>query len=309
MKTATKKRKKKAKLKGGTNAGPSLDTWTKEAKELESAQAADAKPNSETNGSTATLEGHPLHSPDAKEVAREVLENALNGVPADGSAEPMNRIDPAKAYDSPEALAEYDADTAREAEERRRTRSGLWSKEEASKAAHKADKAAAEEYDTAFFDWLRERNEERGKPPQPKPAKLYPDPSGEVAQPALPVTPAPGDDSWKSIPLSELAEKDGFPGYLIEKLANAQRKDDRPQAPITTLGELTAFTEPEASGYTKKLVDLVGIGAGAVEKIGEACIKFWERWAKEHASNPSNEASGVDGDSDGPGEAAGDDEE
>jgi hypothetical protein len=193
-------------------------------------------------------------------------------------------LDESNCYDSPEALAAWDADTAREAELRRRKRAELWLTEDSSKAAHKADKAAAEEYEKDFFEWLRERDEQRGKPPQPKQGSIpFPEPDGQVDRPDLPLAPAAGDEAWKSIPLTVLADKDGFPEYLIEKLANAARKDDRPQAPITTLGELTAFQEPEPSGYQKKLTDLVGVGPGAAEKIGEACIRFWGRWAKEEA--------------------------
>jgi len=206
-------------------------------------------------------------------------------LPAEGDSQVREILDPSKAYDSPEALAIWDAETASEAEQRRRKRAELWEKEDASKAAHKADKAAAEEYEKQFFDWLRERNEQRGKPPQPKQGTIpYPDPEAKVDPPDLPLAPAENDERWKAIPLTELVEKDGFPAYLVEKLANATRKDDRPQAPITTLGELTQFQEPEGNGYQKKLTDLVGIGPGAAEKIANACMAFWDRWAKEEAA-------------------------
>lgn len=196
-------------------------------------------------------------------------------------------LDASKAYDSPDVLAEYDAATFTETRERLQRRAELWAREEISKAAHKADKAAAEEYDTDYFAWINERTANRGRPPQPKPAKLYPDPDNpgvQVDAPDLPLAPAEDDDRWKAIPLTELVEKDGFPAYLVEKLANATRKDDRPQAPITTLGELTQFQEPNAAGWQNKLTDLQGVGPGAAEKIANACMAFWDRWAREEAA-------------------------
>lgn len=185
------------------------------------------------------------------------------------------RLDVSKAYDSPEALAAWDAETARESEERRLTRSELMHAELASKRSHKADKAALDEFDTEYWKWLRGRKEMRGKPPQPTMAPLYKDPDAKGEGLNLPKEPV--DDAWKSVRLDTL----DLPAGIIEKLADPVHKHKGELPPITTLGELTAYQEPEGNGYEKRLTDLNGIGPGAAEKIGVACEKFWEKWNRE----------------------------
>lgn len=266
---ATSKKANKPKLRGGTSDKP--DEPLIGVGDFRDGEAVTHSEPHELNGDAATM-------PEGKAY--------VEGVNIDKPIPFEMPLDSSKCYDSPEALAEWDAETHTATQEKLQRRAVLAAQEESSKLAHKADKAALEEYQEAFMSWLTERGVQRGKPPQPKPAKLYEDPDTQVDRPALPATPT--DDTWKAIPLTELAEKDGFPAYLIEKLANAARKDDRPCPPITTLGELTGFTEPEASGYTKKLSDLVGIGAGAVDKITDATIKFWERWAAEEAGRQAS---------------------
>jgi hypothetical protein len=268
--TATKKKKP---LKGGTN-----DT------DKDGFPLSFAEPN-------ATINGHALDSDEAKEAVKAAVKAAIDTlpvaetIPADGTPSPLN---PANAYDSPEALAAWDKETAELVSEFNGKVSDLESEWETSHTITAAKKKVFEASLDELRSLIRDRRANRGKPPTPKPAKLYADPDA-TAEGSLPNVPA--DDAWKAIPLTELAEHDGFPAYLVEKLANAARKDDRPCPPIVTLGDLTAFTEPEASGYTKKLSDIVGIGAGAVDKITDATIAFWQRWAKEGRGVPQSGAS------------------
>ena len=281
MATATKKKPKAKPLKGGNNSEPASDEPLIPVPEEQELPVAPTIKNDGTIDDGLPIADEPITV-----------------------ASPLN---PANAYDSPEALAEWDKETARLVAEFNGTVSELESEWETSHTITAAKKKTFEAALDELRSLIRSRRENRGKPPQPKPAPLYADPDSMGEGAALPNVPE--DEAWKSIPLSELAEKDGFPAYLVEKLANAARKDDRPCPPIVTLGDLVAFTEPEQSGYTKKLSDIVGIGAGAVDKITDATIKFWERWAKEgngvaqsgedHASEPGDGSEDLgDGDDD-----------
>lgn len=209
--------------------------------------------------------------------------------------------EPAIDYGSPESLATYDAETVRLVSEEETEVTELEAKFLARKEAAKHAKEQLEVAEKELRELIRDRRSNRGKPPKPKYAKLY----VEDPKPDDPLEVNPEDDAWKATPLQELSDHDGFPQYLVEKLANAERKDGRPQAPITTLGELTAFTEPNAAGYTMKLSDLVGIGAGAVDKISDATIKFWERWR----ANGNASASGTGSEDFGDGDDETDDDE
>lgn len=269
------KANKKPKLRGGNSDKPADEPLI-------------ASTQQEQNGDIIPLETLLEAESEADEAAADnategtakTAENIPNSIPD------VPSLDPTKAFDSPESLAEYDHDTAAEAETRRRSIIELREKLDGAKDAYSSAKAALKEANTQLIEWLGERNSGRGKPPKPKMADLYAKAEGgtAVATPPLPLAPSADDESWKSIPLSELADKDDFPDYLVAKLATAQRKNGDPQPPITTLGELVKFQEPEASGWTKKLTDLQGIGEGAMDKISEATGRFWERWAKEQAA-------------------------
>jgi hypothetical protein len=114
------------------------------------------------------------------------------------------------------------------------------------------------------------------------------------------------DESWKAVLLSELVEKDGLPQKVAELLAEADHKDRGRLAPITTMGELVKYQEPEGSGYTKRLIDLRGFGPAKEEALSKATESFWKRW-KPHANAATDQGgSGEAGPGDVAGQPAGD---
>lgn len=84
---------------------------------------------------------------------------------------------------------------------------------------------------------------------------------GEIIDADFMTEPATEDDSWKAVPLTDLGIT-----TLAAKLA---------EAGISTVGELAAYTEPNASGYAKRLSDIKGIGGKKCELVEEALTKFW----------------------------------
>ncbi len=273
MATATKK--KPAKPRGGTSdEPPEADTITIPVPGTEG--------NATLTGPRELLEGLEAEPvPTLAETVDTVLDNVTPSEPID--------------YASPEKLAEYDAETVSltdQAEGLTRHYESIFDKLHAeTAAAKKVFERSVED----MRDFVRDRRNARGKPPQPKPAKLYPDPKdshwvdhtdnrepGEV--PAV-------DDSWKSVPLADLVDKDGLPAKVAQLLGDAG---------INTLGELAAYSEPAASGYTKKLTDIAGIGPAKADAIEAATAAFWSRRNAEQAqaadAGPTSEDRGTGGD-------------
>lgn len=193
-------------------------------------------------------------------------------LPAD---EPLVRLDPANAYDSPEALAKWDAESCvliAEAEEEVRQLESDWLQVHAEASSCKKQYEAAVESLRAL---IRTRQTQRGKPQQ---QTLF-----DNSDKPQPVEHHPTDDAWKSVPLESLS----LPKGLLEKLKEADHKDRGRLAPIATLGELAHYQEPEAgSGYCKRLTDLKGIGEGAAEKIAAACEQYWAEQALKPQEEP-----------------------
>lgn len=75
---------------------------------------------------------------------------------------------------------------------------------------------------------------------------------------------APGTahDGWRTYSVVDL----GLGNLITSKLTDSG---------INTLGELSDFTAPNASGYCKRYTDITGIGEGGSEKITEAFDLFW----------------------------------
>jgi len=69
-------------------------------------------------------------------------------------------------------------------------------------------------------------------------------------------------DAWRSLSVADL----GLSKALTDHLTDAG---------INTLGELSAYTAPNATGYCKAYDDIEGIGLAGGEKITEAFDLFW----------------------------------
>lgn len=198
-----------------------------------------------------------------------------------------------KARDAIDALAQYDAETRRLIMEALIL---VEAKEAAWVAAKDVAKEAKEDQEVAereLRQLIKDRDTQRGKPRQPT---LYDDAQAKTdghwaAQEDLrspdEVAPPAQDESWKSVPLADLVLLDGLPAKIAETLASPVHKERGPMAPISTVGELAAYSTPEPGGWTKKLSDLKGIGPAKVELIDAAMLKFWARWGARDAANPA----------------------
>ncbi len=71
-------------------------------------------------------------------------------------------------YATPEALASYDADTAREVVERVRELRAMDAHVDETGEIHKAAKKNREKAGELFMEWTRKRGEQRGRKPQPE---------------------------------------------------------------------------------------------------------------------------------------------
>lgn len=81
---------------------------------------------------------------------------------------------------------------------------------------------------------------------------------------------------WRDFPIARWSEY-GLTSKDIEKLAAGQLKDGG-AFPIVTVGDLSRFSEPAASGYTRRLIDVKGIGPAGVDRISESESLFWAGW-------------------------------
>lgn len=226
----------------------------------------------------------------------------MDGVDDNG---PAPRLNPALAYDSPEALALYDRETVtliQLANDEAKELHEIY--EERKKEA----KEAKEEWDTAakrISKLIDERRAGRGKPKQ---GTLFDEHGNTRAEAEVKASThwaaqddirspdevlaggqggeGPADDeAWTAVPLSDLVEHDGLPEKVVDILASPEHKERGPMSPITTMGELATYTSPEPNGWVKKLTDIKGLGPAKEEAISEATGKFWARWNAKRAAD------------------------
>jgi hypothetical protein len=93
----------------------------------------------------------------------------------------------------------------------------------------------------------------------------------EAAKPAAP------DDLWREHPISRW-EKFGLKPKDVDSLAAGELKKEDARFPIMTVGDLSRFSAPSGSGWTRKLTDIKGIGPGGAERIHNAETAFWAWW-------------------------------
>ena len=142
--------------------------------------------------------------------------------------------------------------------------------------AKKRAKEALDVGERELRELIRSRSAGRGKAPQPKQQTLFePSANGKT------------EDDWRSVPLASLS----LPKGLLDKLANPVHKSRGAIPPITTMGELTDYQQPEPSGWTKLLVDLKGVGIEAANKVAAACEQFWS----ERNATPTQAPQKADG--------------
>jgi hypothetical protein len=91
------------------------------------------------------------------------------------------------------------------------------------------------------------------------------------------VTDAVPDHLWRDYPIAEWV-RFGITPKDVEKLAAGEVKRETGRSPINTVGDLSNFTQPTASGYTRGYADIKGLGPAGADRISEAETKFWAWW-------------------------------
>jgi hypothetical protein len=165
--------------------------------------------------------------------------------------------------------------------------------EAAYEIAKKASNNAKKVFETAateLLDLIDERSEGRGKKPE---KNLFSDvdrKGGDGSIDRLPATATidlpigSGDplvNLWEQFPIDiegpwlGLGMKKGD----VEKL-NAGDVKEGAAHPILTMGDLTRYTTPNSANpsYTRRLIDIKGVGKEAAARIEDALVQFWAWW-------------------------------
>lgn len=174
---------------------------------------------------------------------------------------------------SPEGLALHDAETAKlvaEMEVRVSQEEAEWESAHGHAATLKKRFEASQDELRRF---IRSRRESRGvRPPKPAPT-LFDGLTPDAAPPAAP------DDLWTLFPLAdERWQAWGLTAKDVEKFAAGEVKGDAVRRPVLTVGDVSAFTAPGASGFARLLTDIKGIGEAALERWHAAEGAFWAWW-------------------------------
>ena len=198
------------------------------------------------------------------------------------------RLDLGKATDSEAGLRAYDDETIRIVDERNEEAYGLLGIYEALKDDASKAKKAWENAVDELQKLIRERREERGKPQLPGLYESldYVDEgigSGDlVARQQV----TKEDDAWKSVKLVDMAKHDGLPANVASILI---------ENGLDTLGAVTDYTNPNASGWCNSLTDFKSFGPKKLEAWQDACANFWKRWPNERRARSQDLVDGVDG--------------
>ena len=178
---------------------------------------------------------------------------------------------------SPEALAEYDQETARlvaEAEAEVTELENVWEDKHGEAALAKKE---FENHRDKMRALIRERTANRGK------RDMFTGVKGAIPVGEHPADPsAPSED--RLYELSQLYPLDfahweefGLTAKDVEKL-NAGETKRHGTIPLRTLGDVARYTKPSADGYERRLTDIKGIGPGAFERWEAANLAFWAAW-------------------------------
>lgn len=223
-------------------------------------------------------------APDAfTEIVADLIEDAFAEEPDtvvdDGEPDPT----------TPEGLARYDAETVRLIGEAKVEARDAEAAYEIAKKASNIAKKAFEHAATRLLDLIEERDEGRGKKPQ---KNLFSDigkndGDGSKDQPPatatidLPIGSAdPWGNLWEMFPIDiEGPWLQWMKKGDIEKL-NAGDVKDGPAHPILNMGDMSRYTTPNPANpsFTRRLIDIQGIGKAAAERIEAALVEFWAWW-------------------------------
>ena len=220
---------------------------------------------------------------EADRQAREA--RATKPEPAEPTPEPLPAIKPT-AWDSPEALAAYDAETVR-----------LVNEKNAEVAAYEAEwddyhsqaALAKKQFENAGDELralIRSRAEDRGKAPQ---KTLFDDVSDNVgsdsgvsAKSTQTTQTDARADLWQQYPITfDRWKRFGLTEKDVEKLNSGETKNHGTH-PIRVLGDVTRFITPDPSNpsYARTLKDFKGMGDAGYDRWCEAETQFWAWWQR-----------------------------
>jgi hypothetical protein len=84
-------------------------------------------------------------------------------------------------------------------------------------------------------------------------------------------------DLWRHYPVARWT-RFGLTAKDVERLEAGEVKRESAARPIRTVGDLSDFSRPTASGYSRGYADVKGIGAAGADRISEAETRFWGWW-------------------------------
>jgi hypothetical protein len=82
---------------------------------------------------------------------------------------------------------------------------------------------------------------------------------------------------WREYPISRWT-RFGITDKDAEKMEAGEVKRETGRRPIVTVGDLSKFSEPTGTGYSRGYADIKGIGEGGATRIGDAETAFWKWW-------------------------------
>lgn len=85
---------------------------------------------------------------------------------------------------------------------------------------------------------------------------------------------------WREYPVKRW-ERFGLTPKDVEKLAAGEVKRETGLKPINTVGDLSNFSKPTESGYSRGYKDVKGLGDVGAERVADAEVGFWKWWNGE----------------------------
>lgn len=189
-------------------------------------------------------------------------------------------------YDTPEALAAYDAATVAEGE---RLYQQVQDARAALSAAKERTKDLKQMYEAARIaheSHTPDRQKYRGQKP---PSAHLADQFGSGAK----------NELWRLFPIGRWTHYGALPGD-IKKLAEGKIKGTSKAHPIITVGDLHDFTQPWKSDPSRNYVyeDIVGLGDAGGERLREANKNFFAEWENNGLKEDFAREMGVNLDAD-----------
>lgn len=116
--------------------------------------------------------------------------------------------------------------------------------------------------------------------------------------------PAVDPELWRQFPI-ERWTRFGIAAKDVEKLAAGEVKRETGRTPVVTVGDLSDFTKPTATGYSRGYADFKGLGRAGADRLSEAETRFWQYWSAGGEVEFAQERGLIRGDATSAGRASG----